>query len=96
MKGGVGQGTRGCSTTASWLACDNHWLMRMRRDMLFAQSERYRRLSVALQADRRDLDAEHHGLMEAALAHDAAAATERMRAHLMLTTEILLESELIS
>ncbi len=75
--------------------CDNHWLMRMRQ-MLFAQSERYRRLSVALQADRRDLDEEHRGLMEAVLDHDAAAATERLRAHLMLTTDILLESELIS
>jgi DNA-binding GntR family transcriptional regulator len=75
--------------------CDNRWLLRMRQ-MLFAQSERYRRLSVALQADRRDLDAEHRGLMEAVLAHDETAATERLRAHLMLTTDILLKSELIS
>lgn len=71
---------------------DNQWLQRMRQ-MLFAQSERYRRLSVALQANRRDLDAEHRELMEAALERDAPAANERLRAHLTLTTTILLESQ---
>jgi DNA-binding GntR family transcriptional regulator len=69
----------------------NRWLLRM-REMLFAQSERYRRLSVALQDDRRDLLGEHSGLMEATLARDTELACARMRDHLSLTTCILVES----
>ena len=39
-------------------ACPNQWLLRMRH-MLYKQSERYRRLSVTLSTDQRDVRAEH-------------------------------------
>jgi DNA-binding GntR family transcriptional regulator len=72
-------------------ACCNPWLLGT-RDQLFAQSERYRRLSVALQGHSRDLPSEHHALMDATLARDKDLAGDRMRAHLSLTAEILLEA----
>ena len=71
--------------------CSNPWLLRM-RDALFDQSERYRRLSVALQESRRDIPAEHAGLLAAAIDRDAALAAERMRNHLSRTSQVLLES----
>jgi DNA-binding GntR family transcriptional regulator len=57
--------------------------------MLYAQSERYRRLSVPAESKRRDLDAEHRALMEAALDRDANRATRLITEHLNLTTEVL-------
>lgn len=71
-------------------ACDSPWLLRLRR-ILYAQSERYRRLSVPLAAVARDLDREHRGIMEAALARDAARAKALLRGHIELTTRVLLE-----
>lgn len=69
----------------------NRWYLRI-RETLFAHSERYRRLSVALQQEQRDLDHEHKALMEAAIARDADLACERIRAHLLLTIKILLDA----
>jgi len=71
-------------------ACDSPWLLRLRR-LLYAQSERYRRLSVPLSEIARDLDREHRDIMEAALARDAGRAKALMAAHLELTTRVLLE-----
>lgn len=71
--------------------CDNAWLLRM-RELLFAQSERYRRLSVVLQTNKRDIPAEHAGLLAATIDRDTVLATERMRSHLSLTSQVLLES----
>ena len=71
-------------------ACDSPWLLRLRRT-LYAQSERYRRLSVPLAENVRAIAAEHHAIMSAALARDGAAATALMARHLELTTEILLQ-----
>lgn len=62
------------------------------RNMLFIQSERYRRLSVPLQKPRRDLDTEHRSMMEATLARDADKACEIIRHHLLETTRILIDS----
>lgn len=50
-------------------ACDSPWLLRLRA-LLYAQSERYRRLSVPAALRAHNLDAEHRGLTDAALAHD--------------------------
>lgn len=69
--------------------CDSPWLVRLRR-MLYAQSERYRRLSVPLNEHGRDLAGEHGDLAEAALARDVPRATKAMREHLARTTLILL------
>jgi len=39
-------------------ACPSRWLLRM-REMLFIQSERYRRMAELLSEPERDVDAEH-------------------------------------
>ena len=71
-------------------ACDSPWLLRLRAT-LYAQSERYRRLSVPLAEVARDLNREHHALMEAALARDAERTRALMAQHIELTTRVLLE-----
>ncbi len=71
-------------------ACDSPWLLRLRA-ILYAQSERYRRLSVPLAEVARDLGREHQDLMEAALARDAARTKTLMAQHIELTTRVLLE-----
>lgn len=70
---------------------DNAWLLRL-RTILYAQSERYRRLSVPLGRDGRDLDREHREIMEAVLARDADRACALLDRHLAATTLILLNS----
>ncbi|MDA8586258.1 FCD domain-containing protein, partial [Rhodobacteraceae bacterium] len=76
-------------------ACDSPWLLRL-RDLLFAQSERYRRLSVPLEQNPRNLAAEHHGIMEATVNRDIEKATQLLRGHFGSTTRILLESKAVS
>ncbi len=71
-------------------ACDSPWLLRLRA-LLYAQSERYRRLSVPLAKIARDLNREHQDIMEAALARDAERARALMSQHVELTTRVLLE-----
>ena len=71
-------------------ACDSPWLLRLRA-ILYAQSERYRRLSVPLADLVRDLNREHGEIMAAALARDAARARTLMAQHLELTTRVLLD-----
>ena len=71
-------------------ACDSPWLLRLRA-MLYAQSERYRRLSVPLAEIARDLNREHRDIMDAALARDSGRAKALMTRHLELTTRVLLE-----
>lgn len=75
-------------------ACPNQWLLRMRH-MLYRQSERYRRLSVPLSTDHRDVRAEHRQIMEAALAHDQARALVALEQHLFATAQIILRSPLL-
>jgi len=72
--------------------CDSPWLLRL-REILYAQGERYRRLSVPLARRQRDLPREHREIMEAALARDADRAVMLLRRHLELTTTILLEAD---
>lgn len=74
-------------------ACDSPWLLRL-RGSLHAQSERYRRLSIPLARANRDLGQEHRAIMEACLARDADAALAALRAHLALTTTILLDADI--
>ena len=71
-------------------ACDSSWLLRLRAT-LYAQSERYRRLSVPLARTARDLNREHQDIMEAVLARDAGRAGALMAQHLERTTCVLLE-----
>lgn len=72
-------------------ACDNPWLLRV-RSMLFAQSERYRLLSLPLSKAQRNVDHEHRAVMEAALARDADRAVLLIKEHLRATTQILLNA----
>ena len=74
-------------------ACDSGWLLRL-RDMLYSQSERYRRLSFPLAAAKRDLNREHGAIKDTALARDAEPAVALMSEHLELTTRILLDRPL--
>lgn len=71
-------------------ACDSPWLLRL-RGTLYAQGERYRRLSIPLSKEPRDLDREHRGIMEAVLARDPDEACLLMAAHLNLTMRIVLK-----
>ena len=71
-------------------ACDSRWSLTI-REMLYAQSERYRSLSKIAEP-KRDVDAEHKGLLDASLARDADLACKRIEAHLRRTMQILLAS----
>ncbi|MBX3453016.1 GntR family transcriptional regulator [Ferrovibrio sp.] len=69
-------------------ACDNSWLQRMRAT-LYEQSERYRRLSLPLGTEPRDVPAEHKAIFDAAIARDADRAVAALEEHLRRTTMIL-------
>ena len=76
-------------------ACDSPTLLRIRSG-LFVQSERYRRLSVPLQREIRNIDAEHKALMDAALERDADFVCGLMSNHLWRTTRVLLASPVLA
>lgn len=71
--------------------CASPWLLHL-HSLLYAQSERYRRLSVPLAASSRDVDAEHRAIVTATLARDAETAVHLLAAHLETTTHILLDA----
>ena len=71
--------------------CDSPWLLRL-RSLLYAQSERYRRLSVPLAETDRDLRKEHQDIVDATLARDAERARALLTSHFETTTSILLKS----
>lgn len=73
--------------------CDSPWLLRL-RSQLYDQSERYRRLSVSLAPNARNIDQEHQDIANATLARDATKAIELLTKHLGVTTNILLSAEL--
>lgn len=75
-------------------ACDSPWMLTLRAT-LYAQSERYRHLSVALRRENRDVDAEHEGILSACLARDADRACKLMAEHFERTAEILVTSPLL-
>lgn len=76
-------------------ACASPTLLRI-REQLFAQAERYRRLSLPLNASLRDVDGEHKAIMEATLARASEKACDLISAHLDKTVRILLKSRLFS
>lgn len=71
--------------------CDSPWLLRIRAQ-LFAQAERYRRLSVPLQRTKRNTNDEHLRIMEAAIERNARLATALLATHFETTTQILLDA----
>ncbi|MFY9693695.1 MAG: FCD domain-containing protein [Xanthobacteraceae bacterium] len=74
--------------------CDSPWMLTLRA-MLYAQSERYRHLSVALRRESRDVDAEHEAILRASLARDADCAAALIEGHLQRTSNILVTSPLL-
>tara|TARA_B100000749_G_scaffold227588_1_gene183364 strand:+ start:168 stop:908 length:741 start_codon:yes stop_codon:yes gene_type:complete len=73
-------------------ACDSPWLLKM-RDWLYAQSERYRYLTVPLAHGDRDLVHEHAQIVDAALARDADRAEALLTDHLMATARLLIDPQ---
>jgi len=70
-------------------ACDSPWLLRL-RDLLYAQSERYRYLAVPLAPEDRNVVEEHTDLANAVLARDHGRALELLGDHLSRTASALL------
>jgi DNA-binding GntR family transcriptional regulator len=70
---------------------DSPWLLRLHAQ-LYAQSERYRRLSVPLDMDTRNVGHEHQEILDAALARDADRAVSLLSIHLSRTSEILVSA----
>lgn len=79
--------------TALVSACPNQCWLHLRQ-MLFTQSERYRRLSVPVEKSDRSVEVEHNQIADATLARDVKGACKAMKQHLEKTTEILLNSKL--
>ncbi|TWC76441.1 GntR family transcriptional regulator [Rhizobium sp. SJZ105] len=73
-------------------ACDSPWLLRI-RNLLFNQSERYRRLSVPLDSKKRDLVSEHKEIADACLSRDSETACAALKRHLDRTTRIIIDSD---
>jgi DNA-binding GntR family transcriptional regulator len=69
--------------------CDSLWLLHL-HSLLYAQSERYRRLSVPFAISGRNVNEEHQAIVTATLARDAEGATQLLATHLEATTHILL------
>jgi GntR family transcriptional regulator, carbon starvation induced regulator len=71
--------------------CDSPWMLTLRA-ILYAQSERYRHLSVALARENRDVDTEHKNILDACIARQADRGCELIEQHLTRTLEILVTS----
>ncbi len=72
-------------------ACQSPSLLKIRAG-LFAQTERYRRLSVPLRKSQRDVVAEHKAIFEATIERDADKAVILTAQHLRLTADIIITS----
>lgn len=70
--------------------CPNPRLLAI-AESLRESAELYRRWSVPLDHSHRDIPAEHRGVLDAILSHDADVAAARLEAHIQRTTDILLE-----
>ncbi|TAH40836.1 MAG: FCD domain-containing protein [Betaproteobacteria bacterium] len=86
------------STTEDWEKCNHafhealiaatpsRWIRHFEQ-ILYQQSERYRRISLFRQPITRDIHAEHHALFDAALARDAARASSILSEHILRTLD---------
>lgn len=74
--------------------CGSPWMLTLRA-MLYAQSERYRYLSVALASEDRDVNAEHKHILDACLARDANGVSALIEDHLKRTSDIVLASPIL-
>jgi DNA-binding GntR family transcriptional regulator len=78
-------------------ACRSPWLLEL-SDLLYAQTERYRRpgLASTLRQGGRDIDAEHSALLDAVVARDMELATARLAAHYRATGEAIAGAEAVA
>lgn len=76
--------------TALVAACRSRRLLAI-RSLLYDQSERYRRLSLAFSVER-DVESEHRRLMEAALDRDVRTSQDLLEAHIKATAEALIDA----
>lgn len=67
-------------------ACPSRWIRHF-QNILYQQSERYRRLSLFRQPVARDVHAEHQALFEAALGRDVTRATSILSEHILRTLD---------
>ena len=74
--------------------CASPSMLRVRAG-LYAQSERYRRLSLPLRRTNRNVDAEHEALTSAVLSRRRDEACSIMSEHLWRTTNILLSAPIL-
>jgi GntR family transcriptional regulator, carbon starvation induced regulator len=72
-------------------ACTSRWLLKI-RSSLYTQAERYRQLAGIVRHVSRDVNAEHKGLMDAALARDEQLIASRIEHHFTITTDVILAS----
>lgn len=67
-------------------ACPSRWIRHF-QNILYHQSERYRRLSLFRQPIPRDVHAEHQAIVDAALARNSAEATRILSDHILRTLD---------
>jgi GntR family carbon starvation induced transcriptional regulator len=72
-------------------ACTSRWLLKI-RSSLYTQAERYRQFSGIVRHVSRDVNAEHKGLMDAALSRDEQLIASRIEHHFTTTTNVILAS----
>ncbi len=72
-------------------ACGLEWLLRFRAT-LYEQSERYRRLGLAVRSTPRDVHGEHQRIVAASLARDADTACAELAAHFERTAAAVAEA----
>lgn len=69
-------------------ACPSRWIHHF-LSILYQQSARYRRLSMAQGAVSRDVHEEHRAIYEAALDRDLSGAAKQLTGHIQLTYDIV-------
>ncbi len=67
-------------------ACPSRWVRHF-QNILYLQSERYRRLSLFRQPISRDVHAEHQAIVDAALSRNVQEATRILTDHILRTLE---------
>lgn len=72
--------------------CGSPWLLNLRAN-LYAQSERYRLLSVPLEHKRRAVVKEHRDLAAAAINRDQSRVKTLISEHFQRTTQLLLDAD---
>lgn len=71
--------------------CSSRWLHRL-QEVLYQQTERYRRVALSIRTVPRDVHAEHTAIREAALARDADRACRVLGEHIDRTVDVFRKS----